>query len=576
VLPARLFLFGCLLATTSVAAAAPLKFQSGQKLANSNSTETAPTPFPDEEVASHETGRHKPIRVRLSDPSGMFASVRLTLIVGPDGNVISARPQEGPPETFPRAITEAKTWTYLPFEKDGIPTVASITDYVEILPPEELPKAHRDFPRIGNMAGLHMTLSRTGCFGTCPSYTIEIRGDGSVIYNGEAFVVLTGQHRDQLSPEKVLEITDAFRNADYFSLDDKYSYPVTDLPTYTTSIKIDGISKSVDDYAGPQAGMPQSISELEETIDRVAGSTRWIAGNSETVPSLKREGWDFKSSEASSVLARASQEGNSDLVRDLLAEGVQPSGTDQNLESALAAAAHSGNRETVKMLINAGAGKDNVAMKTSALASAAQIGDVELVRLLLEYGADPKLALQESERGPITVLMYAALSGVPAVVQTILASRPDVNARDGKGRTALWYLSEGNTYTDEKRHADRAEVVHLLAHAGANLNSQDNEGNAPLHTAYLAKVAGALIQDGANLDIRNAEGETPLMSNFDLDVAKMLVAAGADIHARNHEGKTALDLAREFEPNGERTQFLQSLFSGEAGHRQVGIDLLIL
>jgi hypothetical protein len=33
--------------------------------------------------------------------------------------------------------------------------------------------------------------------------------------------------------------------------------------------------------------------------------------------------------------------------------------------------------------------------------------------------------------------MTAAASGVPSIVEDVLKSRPNVNARDGKGRTAL-------------------------------------------------------------------------------------------------------------------------------------------
>lgn len=61
-----------------------------------------------------------------------------------------------------------------------------------------------------------MTLSRSGGYGTCPAYSIEIHGDGSVIYRGESYVVVTGEHRDHLSQEQVPEILDAFRKADYF------------------------------------------------------------------------------------------------------------------------------------------------------------------------------------------------------------------------------------------------------------------------------------------------------------------------------------------------------------------------
>jgi len=165
-----------------------------------------------------------------------------------------------------------------------------------------------------------MTLSRSGCFGSCPSYSVEIHGDGTTLYKGNSYVVLTGEHRDHLSAEHVSEILDAFRKADYFSLKDEYSYPVTDCPTYTTSFQVDQVSKSVTDYVGDEAGMPQSVSDPEETIDRVAGAMKWIKGNGETVSALKREGWDFRSPEAAKALARASQEGNSALVRGLLSQ----------------------------------------------------------------------------------------------------------------------------------------------------------------------------------------------------------------------------------------------------------------
>jgi len=52
--------------------------------------------------------------------------------------------------------------------------------------------------------------------------------------------------------------------------------------------------------------------------------------------------------------------------------------------------------------------------------------------------------------------------------------------------------------------------VHILARAGANLNSQDDQGNPALHGAYDPDVVRALIQDGANVDIRNGDGSTPL------------------------------------------------------------------
>jgi ankyrin repeat protein len=165
--------------------------------------------------------------------------------------------------------------------------------------------------------------------------------------------------------------------------------------------------------------------------------------------------------------------------------------------------------------------------------------------------------------------MSAASSGVPEIVDTILAERPDVNARDSRGRTALWYIGGASRYGDQEHHADRPRVVHLLARAGLNLNLQDNGGNTVLHEAYEEDIAKALIQEGANVNIRNAEGETPLLSNFSAEVAKMLVAAGADIHTRDHAGRNALDEALRLEKDGDRVKYLRSLKLQETPESQI-------
>lgn len=532
---------------------------------NSGGRDGAPVTFSDEEVAQHEMGPAKVVRLPPDGQARIFQSVHLLLIVDRNGNVTSATPQEGPQEVYPHAISEAMTWKYLPFEKEGVATTASIGDWLRILPPEDLPKTHQDFPNVGRLAGVVMTLSRSGCYGTCPSYSVEIQGDGTVHYKGESLVVVSGEHRDHLSPELVSELVGAFRRADYFSLKDGYTYMVTDCPTYKTSFAIDGVTKTVTDYVGEEAGMPQGVSDLEQAIDRVAGTAKWISGNAETVPALKREGWDFKSADTAEILANASGKGNSALVKGLLAEGVGASGTSEYGSSALAAAAGAGDRTTVQMLIKAGAGKNDEEMKTAALGAAAEIGDMELVRLFLAYGGDPKGTVR-GRGGSTSVLTSAVASGVPEIVEAILGGHPDVNARDENGRTVIWNVSAAISTLDEKRHANRAQVVDLLARAGADLNAQDNDGNSALHGAFDGEVARALIRDGANVNLRNANGETPLMSNFSAEVAKLLVAAGADVTVRNLYGKTALDMAQEMEPGGERAKFLKAVNSAKSAH----------
>ena len=563
--PRRVFLTGIAVCAIWGVKATARKPQEPNQAAKTSLLYSAAVEIADEDVPKHRNGARRAVRVPRTQ--NIFQSVKLTLIVDADGNVVSATPQKGPGDAYSDALAEAKKWKYTPFEKEGKSIVAKITDYVRILPPEDLPKTHQEFPGTQSTAGVVMTLSRSECYGACPAYNLEIRGDGTLIYEGKGFVVVTGEHRDHLSAEQVEALVAAFRKADYFSLKDEYRYMVTDCPTYTTSFEVDRVKKSVTDYVGEELGMPEAVTELEETIDQVAGTGKWVNGNRETVTALKKEGWDFKSEEAAKTMARAAGKGSSEFVQDLLKEGVRGSLEAESRNSALAAAAQAGDYRTLRMLITAGVGRNDKQMKTSALGAAAFTGDLEMVRELIAYGADPK-GVALGEGGSSTVLMEAAASGVPDVAEAILAVHPDVNMSDEKGRTAVHYVSDGNDYWDRKRHADRGQVIHMLARAGADLDAQDDEGDTALHRAYYENVAKALIEEGADVNTRNNDGNTPLMENFSVGVAQLLVAAGADVHLKNHEGKIALDLARQLEPDGARVKFLLSVESAKAGHPQ--------
>ena len=137
------------------------------------------------------------------------------------------------------------------------------------------PTPHTDFPEIRDFKSLRFDLDRTGCFGTCPQYSIEVRGDGSVTYYGSWYAEYCGQWRGTIPESSVRELVSQFRAADYFRLNREYSVNATDLPTYTTAIAFDNIAKCVADYGGNLVGMPASVRELENAIDRLAGPEHW-------------------------------------------------------------------------------------------------------------------------------------------------------------------------------------------------------------------------------------------------------------------------------------------------------------
>jgi hypothetical protein len=141
---------------------------------------------------------------------------------------------------------------------------------------ESHPNVNAAFPEIHDWNTLRITLSRSGCYGKCPTYEVEIHGDGTVLYDVKFNVAAKGKHTAKISHASLVELVDFFRKANYLSLSDRYVSGVTDNPAYETSISFDGISKSILDYVGQSAGMPSAVSDVEAAIDRLSGASKWV------------------------------------------------------------------------------------------------------------------------------------------------------------------------------------------------------------------------------------------------------------------------------------------------------------
>ena len=84
---------------------------------------------------------------------------------------------------------------------------------------------------------LVVTMERTACFGNCPVYTVEIRGDGAVLVKNEDTVT-----RRHTTRSKVRQLARAIESAHFFELDDQGHPPaqaqcVTSGNTTTCSIR---------------------------------------------------------------------------------------------------------------------------------------------------------------------------------------------------------------------------------------------------------------------------------------------------------------------------------------------------
>jgi ankyrin repeat protein len=532
--------------------------------------ETKPLEHPafDYQVARmHEIGTHRR-SIPIKGAQGGFNQLTIKLVVSATGEVVTAEASgdERTMKFWPEIQGEIEQWRFTPFEKNGKAMVAEVEEYVDLVPEERLPKLHVKAPEVKPDSNVKITLERTGCLGMCPGYKVAVATDG-IVFEGNYYVVATGRHTDRVDPDAVRTLAKRFVAADFYSMDKEYIAGVTDNPSYVLSIEIDGKSKIVVDYVGQWEGMPAIVVELEDAVDKLAGTERWIKGADGLVELLKAEKYNFATYDAQLMLKSAAQGGQSETVNELLAAGVplKPLPAPKRkteyegipFEHVGWLNAASGNPETLKVLIDAGASKNDQDDKDLALAGAARSGMVLGVKALLAYGANPnadlsKLTMTESGGGMTiqapgagSILIDAAQSGNPEMVQEILKYHPKLEAKDREGKTAMFAAGE---YRSSDADGARVECVRLLARAGAKVNARDNEKNTPLHETFLLDVQEELLKLGADVNARNEDGETPIFTVVDDDAIRLFLEHGADLTIRNKDGKTVMEAAESKGP----------------------------
>jgi ankyrin repeat protein len=235
---------------------------------------------------------------------------------------------------------------------------------------------------------------------------------------------------------------------------------------------------------------------------------------------------------AATPVADAAEKADWPRVAALVREHADIKGAQADGTTALHWAAYHDDRDSTKLLLDAGAdAKAANRYGITPLALACTNGNADVVRLLLAAGADPNAAL----RGGETPLMTAARSGRVDAVRLLLDAGANVGATDRKGQTALiWAADEGH-----------AAVVDALIKAGADPHVRLKSGfTAMLFAAREGRtdVVQSLLKAGvdANEAIeadRKSGGYAPrigmsammlAVENGHFDLALNLVDAGAD------------------------------------------------
>lgn len=242
-------------------------------------------------------------------------------------------------------------------------------------------------------------------------------------------------------------------------------------------------------------------------------------------------------------------------VRSLIEAGGDVNVKNKYGVSPLFMAAHNGNAEIVKLLLNSKADVNTTRESDgiTALLVASFIGNVDIVKILLTEKADVNVTRQTDD---VSAIWIAAQEGHSEIVKLLISAKANVNATDTYGMTPL-YIASQNGYV---------EVVKSLIAASANVNTPETRGMTPLFIASrkgFVEVVKLLLSAKANVNAAPPDGTTPLYEASQegkLEIVKLLLGAKADVDAATTNGTTPLYMASQ---NGH-TEIVKLLLGARA------------
>ena len=128
-----------------------------------------------------------------------------------------------------------------------------------------------------------ITLRRGACEMRCAVYDLSIQADGSVVYDGRYYVRRTGRVKARVARKGVRRLIDEFQKIGFFSLKDEYTASPDDCvslleeaPRATISIVMGKRAKTIVHNHRCVGKVSSELTRLEDAIDAVAKSVRWI------------------------------------------------------------------------------------------------------------------------------------------------------------------------------------------------------------------------------------------------------------------------------------------------------------
>ena len=168
----------------------------------------------------------------------------------------------------PTAESHVGIWTL-------VPAALSLAALVAIWHPT----SGRSMVQPKDMKSIVIKLSRGPCRGSCPSYTVTIRGDGNVEYVGERNVKVRGSQTATLNSEQLAKVLRRLDQSHFLALEDRAFSWCFDTSSVALAVSFDGRTKTVvsdGGCTGAKSGLQDHFVQAAHDIDKIVGTDQWV------------------------------------------------------------------------------------------------------------------------------------------------------------------------------------------------------------------------------------------------------------------------------------------------------------
>lgn len=236
-----------------------------------------------------------------------------------------------------------------------------------------------------------------------------------------------------------------------------------------------------------------------------------MEGRLEAFEFLIKHGADMNSVETAgqTALHLAARNGYAEIIQLAKQYKVRLNAIDITGKTPLHLAVVEGHLAATKALLNIGAAvdiKDNSGQTPLHTLSAKYHGNAEIIKILVLYKADIQAA-DNAGQSPLHLAasqpssIYTGDEQPPKVLVALLELKPNLEARNNKGETALHCTATNG----------RLQSVDLLLKLGADIEALDSKGQTPIISATLhdrARMVQLLLQNNAIKDVKDNDNKT--------------------------------------------------------------------